>query len=831
MTVNSFDVTAEGIGDGGTLSIVIPSRFHSTGQIKVYSDEMLLDLGSDYTIASTPVPGVVPRVFTGTVNSVGDVADGDTWIVRIDPADDQDQALSQLPFNPLSYEKLHDLSAMRDAALRDQLKRAVRFPWTFNGDQPIMYPGEPGQVPVFDAVGNLFPIDLPTLPSRQNLTFVKNTFVSKAKADLTADELAALAVDTLQGVFVDLGSSVLIRDYVGLGAVSCNWFGATRSLLVGSGEAINVALRVAAKLRIPATIDPGNYLIDESIAQNEGFRFYPPPGVTFYQALGVPVYVIAPTTRYVTGQGNTLAVNAPAGSMTITLTAGKGANFTAKSYNLIRSTDLAEGSGHTCVRAEYIYVESIAGDVLTLSKPLRMAYTTAASAEVQNVNLIRGLEIGPHRLIGGGFDAGIVDYSNYDAALFVNCLQPRVDSLEIIDFFNTGITATGCIYGVFKTPIATEMTSNGFTPGLPGFGYATHESGLNLGNIFISPRSARVRHGYTTTQSPDGIGVPMYSKIIGGITSECRGSGWDTHEPGIDIEFIGCSTIGSRDRGHQSRSIGTLFRDGFSSDCLGSSLSIEGTADGTKAYNMTSVRCATGSTPTGGTNFRTRGDVWDSGSNTIISGVKSFDSGGPVIAKGNSAGNTSSAGLWENIYGRRSNQDVAGLAAARVVAGLTGKLTIKGLDVDCANGQATKGFENLSTGTRVRGESIYIDNSPAAPKAALQPGDVFSSGGAGFIGSFGTLAAVGVVSGVIDIRGYDTAYFDVVGEGGANDSLDEIIGGEVGSQIRITAVGPNITVVHLNAKITTSTGANVGLTSVYTAMTLMCVDENVWVQV
>lgn len=671
--------------------------------------------------------------------------------------------------------------------------------------------------------------------SPEIISTILNRYQLKNVADLTADELEALEADTLEGVFIDLGDTVLVRDYSGTGSVRCEWFGAVNNLDVGSAEAISVAIDVATKLKTIATLStPGNYLIDQTINKTEGFRLHISPGVVFQQALGVPCFVISPETRYVTDEENFLASNANSGSRTATLNAGKGANIENESYVLFISTDLAPGNGHTCLRAEYAYVEDVTGDILTLSSPLSFSYTTAASAQVQNVNLIRGLEISGLSLVGGGYSPAITNFDNYDPILLVNCLQAKLINVETLDFFNTAITIRGCIYTDIVNPVATEQSSSGFTIDEPGFGYAVHESGINLGTKVSNPYSRRVRHAYTTTQSPDAIGVTMFSQISDGLTTECRGAGWDTHEPGYCIQFTDCVTRGSRDRGHQSRSVGTVFNNPVSYDCIGSAVSIEGTAEDTIIRGSTSRRCATGSSPTGATNYRARGDVWDSGKNTLIDGVDSLDSGGPVISKGNSAGNTSSDGIWRNIRGRRSNLDASGLAAAQVVAGLTGRLRIEGLDVDCAGGQANRGFANLSPTTKIVGSDADVQNAPVAsgqPKMLLQPGDIFSGGGSGYTNSFGTLAVVNVVAGVIDIRGYNTAYFDVVGEGGANDDLTDIIGGEVGCMIVITAVGPNITVIHNNVKITTSTGANVGITNVYGGMVLRCVDENVWVQV
>jgi hypothetical protein len=581
----------------------------------------------------------------------------------------------------------------------------------------------------------------------------------------------------------------------------------------------------------------GPYYINSAMAFEFGPRLIGNGQTRFIQGSGVDVLTVAPAAKYVTGT-NLLASDAEASDpdRTITLATGKGANFAVGTWAILKSDADAPGSqnvgsAHVATLAEYVFIEGISGDVITLATPLVFSYDTDDSAQLVNVNLISGTQISGIILDGypDVYGTGIVLVNNLDAELTdLGFNRMRGPSIEL----------QGCIQGRVSKIRARDHNSIGFTD-VDGFGYVVVELGLNLGLMVSDLIVDRVRHAYTTGGSSsasilgDEVGIPMFSVISDSLAVSTRGAGWDTHEAGYGITFSNCHARGGRDRGHQSRSIATRFVNCSASDCFGSALSIEGHASDTVVTDYFAQRCAYGTN--GGTSFAARGSVWDSGPRTRIRGCDIEDSGGMGIRKGDSAGNLDASATWENIRIRNCNR--TGLsgstvgAVAVVSAGLVGEIIIRGLTVEQPDFAVNYGIRNTIDDVTILLSNDFYSGSITDGQRSLRPTDTAVGGGNLGLHAIGGRTDFTLVSGTLGLTGEATTFINVRGEGEANDSLDTILGGDVGSVVHLTALQENITVIHDVAAINLIAGTDFVMSSSLNVLKLVRIDSGKWTQI
>ena len=308
--------------------------------------------------------------------------------------------------------------------------------------------------------------------------------------------------------------------------------------------------------------------------------------------IAAPIQVMIAVGDIETGanqaQGNTLAANSLAGSQSVTLTAGKGANITAGDWMVILSDAVIPEHDAAVFnkRAEFVNVYARAGDVLSLAAPLRYDYNTADNAQVYVINWVENFAIAGMRIDGN-------NQTQCPIAVQMSwCLKPTIFDVGAVDLQQRFLRFQGCLKGRVDSVRQENGLSNGFNGDVGHFAYMIAEQGLNEGLIATNLQADRVRHGYTTGQgwtnnnatgaTLDDISVPMNSTIGPGTHINSRGAGWDTHEVGVDITFQDLKTLGSLELGFQVRSVRTRFTgDCYARDCVGSALQIGSDAQDT----------------------------------------------------------------------------------------------------------------------------------------------------------------------------------------------------------------------------------------------------------
>ncbi len=320
-----------------------------------------------------------------------------------------------------------------------------------------------------------------------------------------------------------------------------------------------------------------------------------------------------------TAQTNTLDASAAAGDITLTLSAGKGANIVAGSTIVLLSDATAVGgSGVTNKGAEFVHVFSIATDVLTLSAPLKFAHTTGNTAEVQNISWIDDFEVsrlgfdGNNFIVGGGVnDDNVME--------IIWCRRPVIKEVRAWELPNVFIGLQGCLNARVENVSGFDFLSDGIQGETGKFGYAVVELDLNEGLIATGLNFDRVRHGYTTATLGLGYGIPMGSRISHSIVRNGRGSGFDTHPEGLDIGFHDCAMLGSLAMGFQIRSLRTTVSNCHARDCVAAGLSVSADGDETLIDAFSSQRTNSGTWNS--IDWTTKRAINDDGTATLVDGI------------------------------------------------------------------------------------------------------------------------------------------------------------------------------------------------------------------
>ncbi len=287
-------------------------------------------------------------------------------------------------------------------------------------------------------------------------------------------------------------------------------------------------------------------------------------------------------------QSNTLASNSAAGSRTVVLAAGKGANFTAGEWAVVRSTAVIPEHDSAVVNkmAEFVNIYSIATDTLTISRSLRYSYLTADTAQVYKVAWIENFAV-----VGLGIDGN----SQIQCAIGIQlswCLNALFQDVEAVNLQQRFLRFQACRGVIARGVRQQNGLSNGFQGDSGHFSYTIIESGLNEGLVSTGLQVDRCRHGYSTgagwttnagitSTTINEIGVPMNSLIADGVHSNARGAGWDTHEVGVDITFRNCQTLGGLYLGFTTRSVRTRYVNCYARDTIAAAIQIGNDAQDT----------------------------------------------------------------------------------------------------------------------------------------------------------------------------------------------------------------------------------------------------------
>ncbi|MDP2074642.1 glycosyl hydrolase family 28-related protein [Hydrogenophaga sp.] len=322
-------------------------------------------------------------------------------------------------------------------------------------------------------------------------------------------------------------------------------------------------------------------------------------------------------TGWNTTQANTLAIDAAQGATTLTLSAGKGANFTANTWVAVITEAIV---GLTQKQGEMVHVFSVAGDVLTLSSPLSYAATVANSAQVNNINFVEGFELQNLSFDGNNYahGGGNVNLSNMITISFAK--NPKVSNCFMKEGINVGLSFSGCLYAEGNNITGEDFPSDGIQGNVGSFGYLVAEFGLNKGGVFTNLRGDRCRHVYTTAILSLPYGEPVGSRIVGGVATNCRGSGFDTHPEGDGITFDSCIVLGSLGPGFQERARNTTYVNCAAKDCIASAMYMTASSSRCKVIGLSFNKTNQGTWA--GTDYTTQPVIRDAGLYNTVDGIK-----------------------------------------------------------------------------------------------------------------------------------------------------------------------------------------------------------------
>lgn len=401
------------------------------------------------------------------------------------------------------------------------------------------------------------------------------------------------------------------------------------SAAAAAAQATNNVLAIQAAIDLAevaggVVVFPGNsgtrYPIDGRLTVTaSNVTLWAPGGAKLFLYAAVPMVIAVGDieSNVNTTQGNTLASNAAQGAMGITLAAGKGANFTAgETVVLLSDAVIPEHDvAVTNKVAEFVTVYSIAGDTLTLDRPLRYPYLTANTAQVYKVTWIENFT-----MLGLGIDGNAQTSMSIGLQLSW-CASPIVQSVHALDIEQRLLRLQGVRHARVDDLRQYNGLSNGFNGVVNKFSYMLSEGGLNEGLIATNLHADRIRHPYTNgagwttntaiTSAISGIGAATGSIIGPGVHSNARGAGWDTHEVGVDIQFRSLLTLGSMGVGFQVRSVRSSIVDCFARDCIGAALQNGDDAIDTDVRNFRYENCNLGTDQASGTDWTKQSPIVD----------------------------------------------------------------------------------------------------------------------------------------------------------------------------------------------------------------------------
>lgn len=314
------------------------------------------------------------------------------------------------------------------------------------------------------------------------------------------------------------------------------------------------------------TLPAGNFELDSgAVLDNPGVHVRGESrGTRLYKNGPGRMFQTTRTAPNVTTDGAALTANAAAGATTITLSTSDAAGFAPGSLAVIRSALLT--SGQVSRDAEFVRIRSVntGTGVITLYGPLYFPYATANTAKLFPITLTEG--VGYENLIADWADGTPTSpqrppYNIDEAFVATFCNQPLFRNVETRKTISTSIMLHACLNAYVENYAQFDGFCDGFDM-VDAYSYGVAEVGLNKGLIVNGGHSERSRHFYTTGGSDISNiqiflgGHPMFSKISHVSAYDMKAAGGDTHDAGIEVEFIDCHVVGARGAGFQLRSYG-----------------------------------------------------------------------------------------------------------------------------------------------------------------------------------------------------------------------------------------------------------------------------------
>jgi hypothetical protein len=509
-------------------------------------------------------------------------------------------------------------------------------------------------------------------------------------------------------------------------------------------------------------------------------------------------YLITATGTISGDLTNTLASNALTSANSVTLAAGKGANFAAGDLVVLQSEAAMPYTAITGKRAEFHLVESISTDTLTFAGLLSFDFNTADTALVRKVTPISELTI-------RNITLRCTDTTNYRRALteLKWCRNLKLENVVVEGTPSPAIQ----LYGCYDTEINNIRGYNLLSDDATDFGYVITELGINKGLRVNGGSGDRVRHFYTTGGwAAFGYGTPMGSQINGATALNCRRAGFDTHEDGIDIAFNDCTVVGSAASGGQARCVRNKFNNFRVINCVGEAVYVDSSAQSTEINDLTSKNTNKGTYSA--VSRIERGAIFDNGVGTIVKGGRIEDCGGPAIESYDSARKMT----YENVTIRNACQSAATNTSAVLIAPDTvTTAAVNGLDIENTDTKMAYGVRCTRNNTVVNGSNLRIVGAQTS-KTNYNVGCLEVDGISRK--SYGKAAAATVIaSGVLDITNHTGPMIVVGGEGGLADNLVTITGGSEGDTIILVRTSQAITIEHATGNILLASGANKAMNS------------------
>ncbi|MFN3247686.1 glycosyl hydrolase family 28-related protein [Roseibium album] len=610
MTVADLTVTrVQQSGDGVTSSVAIPFQFIDENDLLViHTDALGVDTEWTYQQAPGSWSFTGGDFATGTVNfTAADCATGERLTVVLTSDYGQPQTLAGGEIDPVVIEKSMDRTTLQVQALAGEVDRSLSVSPSQAGDLidlqvPDLQDGE-GFVRQGD---KLVPVAIDSALI-SSLTASAVTAASEASASAAAAAASAslagapfVSRATAQAANVDgsLNEIKVIhageiltyqRDASGTALTTndgANWspaglktvkhYGAVGDGSTDDSTAIQAALDDADNEALVFN-QGGNYVVNSGLTVVDKNITILAFGATLTQGADVQALYMHATVADVTtasslNNADTVDVSQGGGvsSPVASVTFAAPPPFAVGDVVKVVSDDQWTGSG---VAGQFWgepgRVIAISGNTLYLSK--RFLSDVPASPTNIRVGKLRPFRMEIHGLTLDTAAAG--DAANWTAQLLKlrGLVGARLRDLKVVKAWAIGIEAQSCV----------ELNADGIEganlsndPSNSRYGYLINDKS-GYGNRWAGLVGGNCRHVYTTNQDGGlsaGSDLRLYGQTIGchvpgGMSTDCLGSGFDTHHDAVGVTFSDCVSIGAVrgedavGSGFQVRGRGVVLRD------------------------------------------------------------------------------------------------------------------------------------------------------------------------------------------------------------------------------------------------------------------------------
>ena len=386
-----------------------------------------------------------------------------------------------------------------------------------------------------------------------NFTTATNVVAKKEYATV-----ALLLADTTDGTFFNTGDYVTVVEggfsykvaTVGAvtnaggiqfdvlasddGSVNVKAFGAVGDGVTDDTVAIQAALTAGTTVTLAhgtyrvdgsLVLTANNHLVDGTLDRSNGAS-----GVPCVTALGTLETAVAPSA------------NITKGDTVITVV---GTTFSEHDWVILYDTVSYDASNTNQENGEMVQVKSSTGTTVTLMAGTEQAYTTAASAGMQKVNLVDNIGLSNIAIIGSGVD----DNGQQGFQPFF-CSNVFIDGCRFSNLTNHAIQMVSCIHSkVMNSHFSSTVVDAGTGYGV-SFSDCTQDC-VASGNTF-----QYLRHSLSTNNKTGYYGVPrriLFSdNVITNSAPALGGSGGDaidTHGAADQIHIVNNTVYGSSGNG------------------------------------------------------------------------------------------------------------------------------------------------------------------------------------------------------------------------------------------------------------------------------------------